>query len=63
MCAMTGLKCAFCNAALEPLAAWKGSGDDFFCNDFCAEAEGMTDEASPSIVPTAGEDLRENAMR
>lgn len=60
---MAVLRCAFCNALLEPLTAWKGSGDNFFCNEFCAEAEILTDESSPSIVPTAGESIREDAMR
>jgi hypothetical protein len=56
------LRCAFCNALLEPLSAWKGSSDNFFCNEFCAEADEMAKDGSPSIVPTAGEDVREEAM-
>lgn len=48
---MTVLRCASCNALLAPLAAWKGSGDNFFCNEFCAEADDLTDESAPSIVP------------
>jgi hypothetical protein len=34
-------------------AAWKGSGERYYCNDFCADAEAME---SPSLVPTMAED-------
>jgi len=33
------LKCAFCGRLLEPTAAWKGRGERYYCNGFCAEAE------------------------
>jgi hypothetical protein len=60
---MAVLRCAFCNALLEPLAAWKGSGDNFFCNEFCAESDDLAGESAPSIVPAAGEVVREDAMQ
>jgi hypothetical protein len=59
---MAGLRCAFCNALLEPLSAWKGSGDHFFCNEFCAEAEDSLDETAPSIVPSQDKTVHEDAM-
>ena len=33
------LRCAFCGRALKETAAWKGRGERYYCNDFCAEAE------------------------
>jgi hypothetical protein len=33
------LKCALCGRRLEPTAAWKGRGERYYCNGFCAEAE------------------------
>jgi hypothetical protein len=35
------LKCALCGRRLEPTAAWKGRGEQYYCNGFCAEAEPM----------------------
>ena len=32
--------------------AWKGSGERFYCNEFCAEAEAAE---SPSLVPSITE--------
>jgi hypothetical protein len=31
------LKCAFCGRRLEATAAWKGHGERYYCNEFCAE--------------------------
>jgi len=36
---MHNLICAACGRALAETSAWKGSGERFYCNDFCAEAE------------------------
>jgi hypothetical protein len=36
---MHNLTCAACGRALVETSAWKGSGERFYCNDFCAEAE------------------------
>jgi hypothetical protein len=36
---MHNLTCAACGRALAETSAWKGSGERFYCNDFCAEAE------------------------
>jgi hypothetical protein len=49
------LKCALCGQRLEPTAAWKGRGERYYCNGFCAEAEqadwpapALSDEAPPT---------------
>ena len=42
------LRCAACGRALAEQAAWKGSGERYYCNEFCADAEGAE---SPSFVP------------
>jgi hypothetical protein len=47
------LRCAACGRSLEETAAWKGSGRRYYCNDFCAEAEGIE---SPSLVPRMAEE-------
>jgi hypothetical protein len=49
---MHNLTCAACGRALAEAAAWKGSGERFYCNDFCAEAE---EAESPSLVPSMAE--------
>jgi hypothetical protein len=47
------LSCAACGRSLEATAAWKGSGERYYCNDFCAEAEAV--ESSP-LIPSLTED-------
>jgi hypothetical protein len=47
------LTCAACGRALAGAAAWKGSGERFYCNEFCADAE---ESGSPSLVPSMTED-------
>ncbi len=42
------LRCAFCGRALKETAAWKGRGERYYCNDFCAEAEEID---FPPLVP------------
>ena len=49
------LRCAACGRALAEQAAWKGSGERYYCNEFCADAEAAQ---SPSLVPTMPEDAR-----
>jgi hypothetical protein len=49
---MHNLACAACGRALAEAAAWKGSGERFYCNEFCAEAEAAE---SPSLVPSITE--------
>jgi hypothetical protein len=41
-------RCAACGRTLAEQAAWKGSGERYYCNEFCADAEGAE---SPSLVP------------
>jgi len=48
------LSCATCGRSLEDTAAWKGSGEWYYCNDFCAEAEAVE---SPSLIPGLTEDI------
>jgi hypothetical protein len=48
------LSCATCGRSLEETAAWKGSGERYYCNDFCAEAEAVQ---SPSLIPSLTEDV------
>jgi hypothetical protein len=33
------MKCAFCGKPLAIKSAWKGAGDAFYCNEFCADSE------------------------
>ena len=51
---MHNLTCAACGRALAATSAWKGSGERFYCNDFCAEAEetdiNLTHEESRTIM-------------
>jgi hypothetical protein len=39
--------------SLAEAFAWKGSGERYYCNDFCAEAE---EAESPALVPSMSED-------
>jgi hypothetical protein len=47
------LSCATCGRSLEETAAWKGNGERYYCNDFCAEAEAVE---SPSLIPSLTDD-------
>ena len=46
--------CATCGRSLEETAAWKGNGERYYCNDFCAEAEAAE---SPSLISSLTEDV------
>jgi len=48
------LRCAACGRSLEATAAWKGAGERYYCDDFCAEAETVE---SPSLIPSLTEDV------
>jgi hypothetical protein len=50
---MHTLTCAACGRSLPEAFAWKGSGERYYCNDFCAEAE---EAESPALVPNMSED-------
>jgi hypothetical protein len=50
------LNCAACGRTLAEHAAWKGSGERYYCNEFCADAEGAE---PPSLVPTMPKDAPE----
>jgi hypothetical protein len=54
------LRCAACGRALAEQAAWKGSGERYYCNDFCADGEAAQ---SPSLVPALSEDAPEPVAR
>jgi hypothetical protein len=49
-------RCAACGQALAEQAAWKGSGERYYCNEFCADAEAAE---SPSLVPIIPTDAPE----
>ena len=50
------LRCAACGQTLAEQAAWKGSSESYYCNEFCADVEVV---GSPSLVPTRPEDTTE----
>jgi hypothetical protein len=50
-------RCAACGRTLAEHAAWKGSGERYYCNEFCADAEAAE---SPSLVPTVPADAAEH---
>jgi hypothetical protein len=52
------LKCALCGRRLEPTAAWKGRGEHYYCNGFCAEAEQMEWPPLAASEPPAVEGRR-----
>lgn len=33
------MRCSFCAETIDPNAAWKGSGERFYCSEFCADSE------------------------
>ena len=47
------LRCAACGQPLEATAAWKGKGEHYYNNDFCAAADAVE---SPSLIPSLTED-------
>jgi hypothetical protein len=42
------MKCAFCGRSIEPKSTWKGTGNQFYCSEFCADSE--TSEAAPAAA-------------
>ncbi len=42
--------CTCCGHRLEPATAWKGRGQRFYCNEFCADH----DDVPRSYVPEIG---------
>jgi len=50
---MQTLTCAACGRLLAEASAWKGNGERYYCNDFCAETE---ESESPALVPGMRED-------
>jgi len=55
---MHTLTCAACGRSLAEAFAWKGGGERYYCNDFCAEAE---EAESPALVPSMSEDALRDA--
>jgi len=39
------MRCAFCKKPVDPNTAWKGAGNQFYCSEFCADAEAPEDVA------------------
>jgi hypothetical protein len=33
------MHCALCGRQLQTNSAWKGAGNQFYCNEFCADSE------------------------
>jgi hypothetical protein len=50
---MDTLACAACGRSIAEAFVWKGNGERYYCNDFCAEAE---EAESPALVPSMSED-------
>lgn len=46
------LRCGRCGRHLDATAAWKGGGERYYCNEFCAEAEQIE---APPLVPAMSE--------
>ena len=44
--------CSFCKNPLRPWAEWKGDGENFYCNEFCADAGGTL---NAPVVPGPAE--------
>jgi len=41
------LECTACGRPLRPTAAWKGHGERFYCNEFCAESDDIASPLAP----------------
>jgi hypothetical protein len=44
------MRCTFCARPIDPKSTWKGTGNHFYCSEFCADSE--TPEAA-STTPAA----------
>jgi hypothetical protein len=44
--------CPFCQEAIDPKTAWKGSADQFYCSEFCADSEMIVPASSPAADKT-----------
>ncbi len=44
------MQCAFCGRPIKAKSAWKGTGDKFYCGEFCADSE-TTETASMVLAP------------
>ena len=48
------LKCAFCGRRLEPTVAWKGHGERYYCNEFCADEAFFAEAEQPDWPLSVG---------
>jgi hypothetical protein len=46
------MQCAFCGRPIEPNSTWKGSDDQFYCSEFCADSEAPEEAAPAPAQPT-----------
>jgi hypothetical protein len=44
------MHCACCNRPIDAKSAWKGASQQFYCSEFCADAEAPEAEAAPAAV-------------
>lgn len=42
------MQCAYCNRPITSKSAWKGTSDQFYCSEFCADYEGAS--LNPQVV-------------
>jgi hypothetical protein len=46
------MQCVFCGRAIEPKSTWKGSGNQFYCSEFCADSEAPDEVPLEPAQPT-----------
>jgi hypothetical protein len=46
------MRCAFCGRPIDSKSTWKGSGDRFYCSEFCADSEAPEEAAFVPAQPT-----------
>lgn len=44
------MRCAFCAKPVDPKTAWKGANNQFYCGEFCADAETPEDSVTPAAA-------------
>ena len=42
------MRCPFCDQPIDRKSAWKGAGDSFYCNEFCADHETAETTSPPA---------------
>jgi hypothetical protein len=44
------MPCAFCHQPVARFEAWKSPGGNFYCSEFCAEAESIDPPPRPDVA-------------